>query len=150
MLLFQVPGEAIQKSKKIYRDIRKNNDPFEILKTDIYLHEWGLCVAPEFRGLNVGLNILASLKNIAKTFDLPGSFIMFTRIQSQILAEKVDFKLYNEIVYSEYKDENGEVIFPVVGTRSLKFMGIMYKWSCGYLPAELKNSLEFFILIDLY
>lgn len=114
--------------KKIYNDIRINAEPFEILATDTYLHDWGLCVKPEYRGLNIGYNILLSLEKLAKGFGITGSMIMFTRIQSQILAERAGFKLYNEIVYDEYKNEDGQVIFPVVGTKSLKFMGIKYAW----------------------
>lgn len=112
--------------KKIYYDIRKNCNPFDVLNTDKYLHEWGLCVVPEFRGFNVGFNILLSLRHIAQAFYLTGGFIMFTRIESQILATRVGFRTYVEIEYNEYKDEHGEVVFPVVGTRSLKFMGIKY------------------------
>lgn len=117
----------MEKMKKIYYDIRKNIDIFEILHSDKYLHEWGLCVIPEFRGLDVGYNILLSLEKICRTFGIDGSMIMFTCIQSQTLATRVGFKLYNEIVYDEYKDENGQVVFPVEGTKTLKLMGIKYK-----------------------
>lgn len=112
--------------KKIYKDIRIDADPFEKLGTDTYLHDWGLCVKPEYRGLNIGFNILLSLEKIAKAFGIAGSMQMFTRIQSQILAERVGFTLYKEIVYNDYKDENGEVIFPVEGNKSVKMMGIKY------------------------
>ncbi|XP_065202226.1 uncharacterized protein LOC135832720 [Planococcus citri] len=123
----EVPGEAIQKMSKIYEDIRINTDPFEILGTDKYVHDWGLLVIPQYRGLDIGYNILLSLEKLAKAFDIKGSMIMFTRIQSQILAQRAGFKLYNEIIYDEYKDDQGQVIFPVQGTKSLKFMGIKYE-----------------------
>lgn len=112
---------------KIYKDIRINTDPFEKLSLDAYIHDWGLVVKPEFRGMDIGYNILLSLEKLAKAFDIKGSMIMFTRIHSQVLAQRAGFKLYNEIVYSEYKDEQGQVVFPVEGTKSLKFMGIKYE-----------------------
>ncbi len=121
----QVPG-ALSKFKKIYEDIRAKFDPFEIFKTDTYLHEWGICVTPEYRGLNIGLSILNSLEFIAKAFNLSGTMIMFTSNYSQNIAERAGFKLYNEIVYKDYKDENDDIIFPVQETRSLKFMGKNY------------------------
>lgn len=107
-------------------DIRRNHNPFEILGSDLYLHEWGICVAPEYRRLGIALNILHTLTKIGEAYGLKGTMIMFTRTESQKLAEKAGFKLYNEIVYSEYTDDEGNVIFPVEGTKSLKFMGKLF------------------------
>lgn len=123
---FQIPAEAVQKMRKIYLDIRKDYDPFEVFGCDRYLHEWGICVAPEFRRLGIAVNIFNSLTKIGQAYGLKGTMIMFTRTESQLVAEKSGFKLYNEIVYSEYKDEEGNVIFPVEGTKSLKFMGKLF------------------------
>lgn len=122
----QVTGKAINKKKKILLDIRRDFNPFEILGSDYYLQEFGLCVAPEYRRLGIALNILNTLTKIGRAYDLKGTMILFTKNESQKLAEKSGFKLYNEIVYSEYKDKEGNVIFPVEGPKSMKFMGKLF------------------------
>ena len=112
--------------RQIHRDIRVNSDPYEILGSDRFLHEWGLCVAPDFRRLGIATNILNSLAIVGKAYGLKGTLIMFTRTESQKVADKCGFKVYNEIEYAEYKDDAGNVLFPVQGTKSLKFMGKVF------------------------
>ena len=74
--------------------------------------------------MNVGYNILATLKKLMKAFDVSGALIIFTRMESQVLASRLGYEVYHELVYSEYKDENNEQIFPVKDHKSVKFMGI--------------------------
>lgn len=112
--------------RKIYMDIQKNHNPFEVLDCDRYLQEWGICVAPKFRRLGIATNILNTLTKIGQAYGLKGTMILFAGIKSQLVAEKSGFKLYNEIVLSDYKDEEGNVLFPVESTESVKFMGKLF------------------------
>lgn len=85
-----------------------------------------MCVKPDYRGMDIGYNILFSLENLARAYGVTGCMNMYSRIQSQVLAERVGFKVYNEVFYQDYKDEKGDPMFPIKHTKSFKLMGIKY------------------------
>ncbi|XP_065222901.1 uncharacterized protein LOC135847354 [Planococcus citri] len=122
----KLTGNAMGKLEKIFRDLYHNRDPFEILETDVFLKGLGLCVKPDYQGIGIGYNLLLCLEKLANAYDVKGCMTTFTRIESQILAERVGFKMYNEISYSDYKDEEGRRIFSIEHTKSFKMMGIKY------------------------
>lgn len=125
--IFQFPGEKMQQISQVIADIKKNVDSFSILGSETYIQGRALCVKPEYRGLNIGYNIFLTLEKIAKTYHIAGAMFFYSSIGAQTIANRVGFKVYNEIVYDEYKNEKGEVIFPVKGrTKSMKLMGIKY------------------------
>ncbi|XP_065202209.1 uncharacterized protein LOC135832706 [Planococcus citri] len=123
---FHDPGEKIRKVKRIANDLMNAADPYEILGTDRLLRGFGLCVKPDYRGMDIGYNLLLCLEKLAKAYDVKGCMNMYSRIQSQVLAERVGFKVYNEVFYEDYKDEKGNALFPIKHTKSFKLMGIKY------------------------
>ncbi|KAL6954428.1 hypothetical protein U1Q18_051794 [Sarracenia purpurea var. burkii] len=120
------PGQAIQKMKKLMDDLQKNHDFFAIFDTDKLIKDFGLGVKTEYRGLNIGFNIVATIEKLARAFDIKASVIACSTTGSQVICEKLGYKLFNEIIYNEYKDDQGQVVFPIEGTRSLKLLAIKY------------------------
>lgn len=119
--------DAYRKIKRIIEDLESDCDPFEIIGSNVYIQDWGLAVMPEFRGSEIGYNILACISRMAAAFRIPGAMIMSSKIETRILAHKLGFQTFKEIVYDDYRDDDGNVIFPVTDTKSLKFMGIKYQ-----------------------
>ncbi|KAL6954427.1 hypothetical protein U1Q18_051793 [Sarracenia purpurea var. burkii] len=121
-----MPGTVLQKLGQLMDDIQKNHDLFTIFGTDLLVEDIGLCVKPEYSGLNIGYNIVATIEKLARAFDIKACVIVCNSIESQVICEKLGYKLFNEIVYNEYKDDEGRVVFPVQGTKSLKLLAIKY------------------------
>jgi len=126
MIILQVSENVINLLIGAYHDIRLEANPYDIFNSDVYLHDWGLCVDPAFRGMNVEYNILASLEKLSMAVGIRGALIMFMGTESQLLATSLGYKVYNELVYEDYKDENGEPIFSIAENKSSKFMGIAF------------------------
>ncbi|XP_065202189.1 uncharacterized protein LOC135832699 [Planococcus citri] len=122
----ELTGNAMSKLEKIIEDLYANQDQFEIHGTDAVLKGFGLCVKPNYWGMNIGYNIVLCLEKIAKAYDLRGCMTMYTSIYSQAIVTKAGFKVYNEIFYDDYKDEKGNAMFPNVHTKSIKLMGMKY------------------------
>ncbi|XP_065202222.1 uncharacterized protein LOC135832712 isoform X2 [Planococcus citri] len=122
----QIPGNFMPIKDKLFEKLEKNHDPFDIFNTDKVFREYGLCVKPGYEGLNIGYNILFAVEKLAKAFHIKASVITANSIQSQIIADKIGYKTWNEIVYNEFKDNQGRVVFPVEGTKSIKLMAIEF------------------------
>nr|CAD7446021.1 unnamed protein product [Timema bartmani] len=124
---FELPenmSETAKKATRFWLDyIPKKFDSFEHYGVDRYLSAYGLCVLREFRGQGLGLEILKARFDLAKAVGLEVTVTSFTNISSQILAARVGFEEHAEIVYEEYEDEDGVVLFTDMETRSLKIMG---------------------------
>nr|CAD7198633.1 unnamed protein product [Timema douglasi] len=124
---FELPknlSETVKKATRFWLDyIPKKFDSFEHYGVDHYLSGYGLCVLREFRGQGLGLEILKARFDLAKAVGLEVTVTSFTNISSQILAARVGFEEHAEIVYEEYKDDDGVVLFTDMETRSLKIMG---------------------------
>ncbi|XP_065202217.1 uncharacterized protein LOC135832709 isoform X2 [Planococcus citri] len=122
----ELAGNAMSKLEKINEDLYANHDQFEILGTNRVLKGFGLCVKPNYWGMNIGYNIVLCLEKIAKAYDLRGFMTLYTSIHSQAIASKAGFKVYNEMFFDDYKDKKGNAMFPNVHTKSFKLMGIKY------------------------
>lgn len=126
-LLFQLPGYVIQKITKFENDLENNHNPFEILAADKLIRDFGICVKSEYRCLDIGYHLAASIEEFSRHFGIGGMVVMCSSVQSQTIAEKLGFKLLNEIVYNEYKDDQGQVIFPIERPKSFKLFMKKYK-----------------------
>ncbi|XP_065202212.1 uncharacterized protein LOC135832707 isoform X2 [Planococcus citri] len=122
----ELAGNAMSKLEKMNEDLYANHDQFEILGTDRVLKGFGLCVRPDYWGMNIGYNIVLCLEKVAKAYDLKGFMALYTSIHSQAIAANAGFKVYNEIFYDDYKDEKGNAMFPIELTKSAKLMGFKY------------------------
>ncbi|XP_018320459.1 uncharacterized protein LOC108733683 [Agrilus planipennis] len=104
-------------------------DPFETLKIDEYLTAMGLLVLPEFRGQNLGLQILKAREPLCKTLGLKATVTSFTSIISQKLAAKCGFKVLCEMTHKEIESQNPKISFPGIEnhTKSLKNMYMLFE-----------------------
>ncbi|XP_065202220.1 uncharacterized protein LOC135832711 [Planococcus citri] len=121
-----IPGHFLPIKDKLFEELEKNYNPFEIFSTDEVFRECGLCVKPMYEGLSIGYNMLLAVEKLATAFQIKASVITGISIQSQVIADKLGYKTWNEIVYNEFKDDQGRVIFPVDGTKSIKLMAIEF------------------------
>lgn len=117
---------TLHKMWQLFDKIEETCNPFEVLNSNTYLQDWGLCTSSEFRGMGISSTILRTLTCMGQRFKLKGSLIHFTRTCTQKMAEKAGFKCFREFAYNDYKNEKGEVILPVVGADTLKFMAKIF------------------------
>ncbi|KAI5704225.1 uncharacterized protein LOC103519361 [Diaphorina citri] len=107
----EMPGVAIQKLKKFIYDIKSEE---LIVGLNLYQHlqDWGLCVSPTYRGWGIGEVILSTANDLGIQIGVRAILTIFTVINSQVLADRLGYKELNRIVYKEYKDEEGNLVFP--------------------------------------
>ncbi|EEB19476.1 conserved hypothetical protein [Pediculus humanus corporis] len=116
-------SEQTRKIFKILEKIEEMNDPYKYYGVNEFLYALGLTVHPAFRGHNLGHEILKARFPLCKATGIKSTVTVFTAIASQIAATKAGFELLAEIVYDDYKDENGEVVFKIESTKTVKLMG---------------------------
>ncbi|XP_065202224.1 uncharacterized protein LOC135832713 [Planococcus citri] len=121
-----IPGDVIQKKHKLIKHLKRNHSPFEIFGADKVIGDYGLLVKSEYNGLGIGYHMLQTIEKVAKAFHIEQCAMVCSNIRSQVMAEKLGYKTLNEIVYDEYKDDQGRVVFPVEGTKSVKYMAIEF------------------------
>lgn len=83
-----LPGTARKKFIQYFNALCVGLDFFERLNVDKLLKDNGLVVRREFRQLKIASNLLIALENMARTFDIQATEIIFNNIKSQNMAEK--------------------------------------------------------------
>lgn len=111
---------------EIDKKLRENIDSKKIFGSERYIRDYGLVVAPEYYGLGISYQFYHALAKLAQTFLLPGAMMCFTSVYAQRSAEKAGFQTLNEIKYQDFKDADGNVVFPIDDSTSLKCMYITY------------------------
>ncbi|XP_077299189.1 uncharacterized protein LOC143920257 isoform X2 [Arctopsyche grandis] len=92
----------------IYSEFKKYcPDPFEKYNVEEYLGAFGLCVHPDFRGLNISTEILRARIPLLKAFRLSVSSTDFTAIASQKSAYKAGFKVDASVSYEDIRKATG-------------------------------------------
>lgn len=107
----ELPGVAIFKLKKLLETI-STKEIISAQNVTRYLQDWGLCVDPKYRGWGIAEQILATGNDLGKHIGVNVIITLFTVINSQVLAYRLGYKLINEVKYKEYKDEDGQLVFP--------------------------------------
>ncbi|XP_025834969.1 uncharacterized protein LOC108733652 [Agrilus planipennis] len=109
--------------------LSKMKDPFDTLGVNEYLTAYGLLVLPEFRGQNLGLEILKAREPLCKAVGLKATVTMFTSIISQKLAERAGFKVLSEISYLKLEEIDPFLTFPGIHehTKNVKNMYLTYE-----------------------
>ncbi|XP_045483040.1 uncharacterized protein LOC123688059 [Harmonia axyridis] len=126
-----------------FRDIPEGmNNIFEILKYIItqkeipkelevaeYLTSIGLIVIPEYRGLNIGLQVLSARKMLCEKMGLKVSVTTFTAPESQRLAEKAGYKDLVSLTYDDLQKMKPSSIFPDINkyAKRVRHMYILYE-----------------------
>lgn len=122
----ELPGEAIRKLKKFLYEIKTEE---LIVGLNVYQHlqDWGLCVAPQYRGWGVGEQILRTGNELGAHIGIRTIVTVFTVINSQVLADRLGYKTLNAFKYLEYRDEDGNLYFPgVETTEEVKLMVLTF------------------------
>lgn len=107
----QLPGKAIQKMKKFLYEI-KNEELIVGLNIYQHLQDWGLCVDPKYRGWGIGEQILRTANDLGAHIGVRSIITVFTVINSQVIAERLGYSTLNAFKYKEYRDEEGNLMFP--------------------------------------
>lgn len=116
----------IRKRDRLIDLLLQKIDVFRELGTNAYLKSHGVIVSREFRGLNVLSHIYTAQAKLATSFGIRGAVSTFTKVKSQQLAKKTNFRILKEINYDSFTNENDEAILMVEGTKSVQFCCVQY------------------------
>ncbi|XP_043276908.1 uncharacterized protein [Venturia canescens] len=103
--------------------VRDATDIYKKYETDIYLGAIGLCVHPHYRGLGLAKYMLDARTKIGQELGIPVTVTIFTGPLSQMAAERAGFEVLFERRYDQMLDDNGEIMYPVKGSKMIKVMG---------------------------
>ncbi|KAB0797321.1 hypothetical protein PPYR_08315 [Photinus pyralis] len=101
---FKLTGKTMNDFGHIRKLLTQENDPFETLETDVLLCALGMYVFREFRGQDLGLQLLLARENICRACDITATGTVFTSTISQELAHKAGYKTLSEISYRDLRD----------------------------------------------
>ncbi|KAF5277778.1 hypothetical protein FQR65_LT03758 [Abscondita terminalis] len=107
-----ITDETILKIIDTMETVVKLVDAFEVLKTDVLLGAMGLYVSPNFRGQNLGLELLNAREDLCKAVGIKASVTVFTALVSQILAERAGFKVLSEMSLADLQKHDSRFIYP--------------------------------------
>ncbi|KAK9869651.1 hypothetical protein WA026_003399 [Henosepilachna vigintioctopunctata] len=101
---------------------------YQMFNVDGYLGSVGLITLPEYRGYNIGKELLESRKYLCQELGLKLAVTLFTGPASQRLAEKAGYKDVYPVSIDEIEKENPHLIIPNLRnfTKKLRLMYILY------------------------
>ncbi|XP_044750387.1 uncharacterized protein LOC123310792 [Coccinella septempunctata] len=104
-------------------------DPQKELGVEKYLAAIGLVTIPEYRGYNIGLEVLRAREQMCAVLGLKASLTVFTSEAAQRLAEKAGFKDLVGMTYNELEKLNPDLKFPNINeySRYVRNMYIIYE-----------------------
>ncbi|XP_045471486.1 uncharacterized protein LOC123678489 isoform X1 [Harmonia axyridis] len=126
---FQEVPEGINKILETLMYLNKLKDISQEMNVTEYLTSIGLVVIPEYRGYNLGLQVLASRKMLCEKLGLKASLTTFTSPASQRLAEKGGFKDIVSLTYDELEKMRPASKFPDINkySKRIRNMYILYE-----------------------
>lgn len=139
----EIPNETMSKIFGTMDAVTNLVDAFEVLKTDVLLTAMGLYVPAQFRGQNLGLELLNAREYICKAVGIKATVTTFTATISQILAEKAGFKVLAEIPYPELRKIDSRFVYPGIEKHTivLKYMYKEFLIPCHHKDCQ-KQSIE--------
>ncbi|KAL3283511.1 hypothetical protein HHI36_006650 [Cryptolaemus montrouzieri] len=124
-----IKGENLKKLLDIVEYVEKLKDPFETLNISEYLGSLALLVIPEYRGHNIGFELLCARKPLSFALGLKATITTFTAPSSQRSAEKAGFKDLTSFTYDEIEERNADFKIPKINdySKRIRFMYILYE-----------------------
>ncbi|KRT84154.1 hypothetical protein AMK59_1396, partial [Oryctes borbonicus] len=107
--------------------IQENGMIFEKLGLDKYLYSFGLYVPPQYRGENVGANLLAARDSLCEAFGLEATATIFSNKYSQRSGKKAGFRNMFEVSYNDFLGKLNVRCDNEHLTSTIKFMCKSYK-----------------------
>ncbi|KAK5646951.1 hypothetical protein RI129_005415 [Pyrocoelia pectoralis] len=101
---FKATGEVMSDFAHIRELITQGRDPYQFLDTDVLLCSLGIYVLPQFRGQDLGLQLLLAREDLCNACGIKAAVTVFTSSISQALAYKAGYKTFAEISYQDLKD----------------------------------------------
>ncbi|KAK7868830.1 hypothetical protein R5R35_003665 [Gryllus longicercus] len=117
----QIPDKKIKKFQRVMFLTLEMVDVYKKYGVDKFTTALGLSVKPEFRGQNLGVEILKGRAQMTSAIGLQLTLNNFTGFASQKQAERAGYELLVELPYSEVKDEEGNEMFPGIEAKTLQF-----------------------------
>ena len=102
-------------------------DVFEHYGVNEYMTALGLCVDPIYRGQGLGLEILRARFDLCKAVGVEITMTAFTGMASQKQAARAGFEDIAEVLYEDFKDEEGNPVYPNIKSKSCKMMAARIK-----------------------
>ncbi|CAB3254494.1 unnamed protein product [Arctia plantaginis] len=105
--------------------VARSVDIFSEYGVDKYLTAYGLVVDPQWRGCNVGKELLLARIPLCKALDIKVTATVFTAAASQTVAKKAGFEDLYEITYEELAAKG--FVFPNIekDTKTSKLMALV-------------------------
>ncbi|GLH12679.1 Putative acetyltransferase [Gryllus bimaculatus] len=116
-----IPDKKIKKFQRVMFLTLEMVDVYKKYGVDKFTTALGLSVKPEFRGQNLGVEILKGRAQMTSAIGLQLTLNNFTGFASQKQAERAGYELLVELPYSEVKDEEGNEMFPGIEAKTLQF-----------------------------
>ncbi|XP_017785361.1 PREDICTED: uncharacterized protein LOC108568666 [Nicrophorus vespilloides] len=117
-------GEARKKCTAIINALSRKNDVYKIMNCDTFLYYSLLCVNPTYRHKALGYQLMRIGLDVAVSLKVPVAMGIFSNFKMQKAARKLNFKLIQEVSYTNWRDKNNELIFgdPGAGNYSCALM----------------------------
>jgi GNAT superfamily N-acetyltransferase len=121
VIFIQLPGAAVAKLENLFSLLRDDIDVFDRLNSEHLLKEFGLVVKPEYRRMNIGTELFKTIERMGNVFRIHAAVIILGNVSSQGLSAKLGLKIIKEIKLTDYKDENGQIIFPATDAKAIQY-----------------------------
>ncbi|KAK9869652.1 hypothetical protein WA026_003400 [Henosepilachna vigintioctopunctata] len=120
--------ERTRKLMAFLDDILYTTELYQRFGVDEYLGALGLFTVPEYRGYNIGFELLDSRRYLCQTLGIRLSVTIFTGPASQRLAEKAGFRDVYPVSLDDIEARNPFLIIPGLRnfTNKIRLMYILY------------------------
>ncbi|XP_046742180.1 uncharacterized protein LOC124408920 [Diprion similis] len=119
----EVRSKQMNSIARVASRFRADVDVTKIYGVDIYLTARGLSVHPSYRGQGIADALLQARTDIGQAYQIPATESIFAATAAQIVASRNGFEVLVEKKYTEILDDEGNVAFPGVAPKFIKFMG---------------------------
>lgn len=123
-LFLQLHGPIAERYNKLGHALEEGINVFDELNVDTFLEDWGVSVAPEFRGYQLARTIVMTSEDMARALGIQGRTVFLTNKHLSTLEKKSKPKLFREFFYDNFRDADGNLIVPVKEFRSISFYGV--------------------------
>lgn len=110
-----INGVAYKEITRFLGQITRKFDIYEHFNIDTYLEYLLLCVKRHYRHKGLGCQLMDCGLSVARAQNCPIVSGIFVTHKVQKRAEKLGMKILYKLSYLDWKDEDGEMIFPEPG-----------------------------------
>ncbi|XP_044751871.1 uncharacterized protein LOC123311844 [Coccinella septempunctata] len=110
-----IEGDAFREVSRFLGQVTRKLDIYEYFNIDTYLEYVLLCIKKNHRHRGLGYQLMECGLSVARAQQCPIVSGIFVTHKLQKRAEKLGMKILYKLSYLDWKDEDGEMIFPEPG-----------------------------------